>query len=79
MSKFKYNGAYAVVYPNIIIPGKGSLSVEPGEVCELDCAPDDGQWLAADDPKPAQPIPVPATPAAAPQPASQPVKVTPNA
>jgi len=53
LSKYKYVGTECF-YPNIIIPGEGSLVAHPGDVREFDTPPDTTWWVKEDEPaKPA--------------------------
>lgn len=45
MAKFKYVGETQRVYPDIIIPGKGSLVANPGDEVELPKAPTSLYWV----------------------------------
>lgn len=49
MPKFKYVGAECY-YPNIIIPGEGSLVAHPGDVREFDTPPDRTWWVEVVEP-----------------------------
>lgn len=68
MAEYRYVGTDCW-YPNIIIPGEGSLVAKPGDVREFDTPPDETWWVPVEAPPaaepPAQPKPpVPATPVA---------------
>jgi hypothetical protein len=45
MTKFFYTGEDVRVYPDIVIPGEGSLIAHPGDVRDFDDEPTDGRWL----------------------------------
>lgn len=44
MPNYRYVGTECV-YPNIIIPGEGSLVARPGDVREFDTPPDPVWWV----------------------------------
>jgi hypothetical protein len=43
--KYQYAGFTERTYPDIIIPGEGSLVVEPGDIREFEAPPSDGLWF----------------------------------
>ena len=53
MPNYRYLGFDERVYPATVIPGEGTLVAKPGDERELDEAPGDGRWVAAD-PGPAE-------------------------
>lgn len=58
MAKFRYVGSECI-YPNILIPGEGSLVAKPGDVREFDTPPDLVWWVREPDadPKPGKTAP----------------------
>ena len=52
MASFQYAGPDERTYPDIVIGGR-VLVVEPGDVREMDEAPNDGNWVAV---KPEKPV-----------------------
>lgn len=50
MKKYRYIGAYEVTYPDIVIPGEGSLVAHPGDEREFDSPPDPHWWVEVADP-----------------------------
>jgi hypothetical protein len=63
LSKFQFNGSQTMIYPDILVNGE-VLVVNPGDVVDLDTAPD-GLWASQSAPKapsaPATPTPDPTT------------------
>lgn len=51
MTKYRFTGAYELTYPGIMIPGEGSLVAKPGDVRELEHAPD-FNWIPVEEPRP---------------------------
>jgi hypothetical protein len=58
---FRYTREDERVYPQIVIPGEGSLVAHAGDIRDLDENPGDGRWVAADPPKPSFTPAAPAT------------------
>ena len=52
MTKYRYFGQGSAAYPDVVIPGEGSLWVEPGDVKELDENPDPRWFIEVADPAP---------------------------
>ena len=52
MTKYRYFGQGSAAYPDVVIPGEGSLWVEPGDVKELDGNPDPRWFIEVTDPAP---------------------------
>jgi hypothetical protein len=48
MTNYLFIGQTPRLYPNVIIPGRGSLIAEPGDVWTLDTEPGDGLWVETD-------------------------------
>lgn len=55
MQQYKFAWPFAVTYPDILIPGEGSLVAFPGDVREFEEAPDD-KWVPV---VPSTPTPAP--------------------
>lgn len=49
---YQYIGPGERTYPDIAVPGKGCLVVEPGDVHEFEDPPGDGNWVPAPKSKP---------------------------
>jgi hypothetical protein len=64
VTMLRYIGEDERVYPQIVIPGEGSLVAHAGDVRDLDENPGDGRWVDASPPKPSFIPATPATPAA---------------
>lgn len=66
MARFQYVGETQRVYPDIIIPGVGSLVANPGDIVELDKLPGRFYWVELTKPatSPVVSSPSTATPAA---------------
>lgn len=52
MTKYRYFGQGSAAYPDVVIPGEGSLRVEPGDVKELDENPDPRWFIEVASPAP---------------------------
>ena len=78
MTKYRYFGFADAAYPDVVIPGEGSLYVKPGDVKELDENPDPrwfiegedlvAEWEASLPAEPAKPEPAPKSAGAKPNP-----------
>ena len=66
MTKYRYFGQGSAAYPDVVIPGEGSLFVQPGDVKELDENPDPRWFIEVTDTA-SKPEPVRPEPEAAPQ------------
>jgi hypothetical protein len=51
LSKYQYLGNVERVYPDVVIPGEGSLVAKPGLIQEFDKPPTDGLWVKITEPK----------------------------
>jgi hypothetical protein len=45
LKKYEFIGTEPKFYPDIVIPGKGSLFAEPGDVVAFETPPSDGSWF----------------------------------
>ena len=53
--RYRYTAEDDRVYPDILVPGEGSLVARPGDEREFEVPPGDGRWEPAIDPvKPAK-------------------------
>ena len=50
--KYLFIGPGERFYPDIIVPGEGSLMAYPGDIREFDDPPSDGNWVPVVKPKP---------------------------
>jgi hypothetical protein len=65
LTAYRYLGFDERTYPDIVVPGEGTLVAKPGDVRELDEAPGDDRWEAAvelPEAEPAEPEPEPVSP-----------------
>jgi hypothetical protein len=60
---FRYIGEDERVYPQIVIPGEGSLVAHPGDERDLDEDPGDNRWVSELPPPPPSTPSTPAIPA----------------
>lgn len=68
MTKYRYFGQGPAAYPDVVVPGEGSLYVQPGDVKELDSNPDPRWFIEVADPAPeVKATPVQPEPEAAPK------------